>query len=166
MQIFFRAYLIVFIALISGCAQQSSHNYPHSAATHPNKAKKSNTQISTVPREKRWIIFSGKNTDKTEPVDLKPDSTDDLWRRVRDGMALQGHYADPRIAKQVEWFSNNQSYIDRVMSRGELYLYHIVEELEDNNLPLELTLLPVVESAYDPFAYSGSHASGLGSSSR
>ena len=161
MQIFFRAYLIVFIALISGCVQQSSQNYPHSTATHPSKAKTSNTQVSTLPREKRWIIFSGKSTDKTEPVDLKPDSTDDLWRRVRDGMALQGHYADPRIAKQVEWFSNNQSYIDRVMSRGELYLYHIVEELEDNNLPLELTLLPVVESAYDPFAYSGSHASGL-----
>ncbi|PHQ58555.1 MAG: lytic transglycosylase [Porticoccus sp.] len=161
MQIFFRAYLIVFIALISGCAQQSSQNYPHSAATHPSKAKKPNTQVSTLPREKRWIIFSGKNTDKTESVNLRPDPADDLWRRVRDGMTLQGHYDDPRIAKQVEWFSNNQSYIDRVMSRGELYLYHIVEELEHNNLPLELTLLPVVESAYDPFAYSGSHASGL-----
>ncbi|WP_297188277.1 LysM peptidoglycan-binding domain-containing protein [uncultured Porticoccus sp.] len=114
-----------------------------------------------MPREKRWIIFSGKNTDKTEPVNPMPSTPDDLWHRVRDGMTLQGHYNDPRIAKQVEWFSNNQSYIDRVMSRSELYLYHIVEALEHNKLPLELTLLPVVESAYDPFAHSGSQASGL-----
>ena len=146
---------------MSGCAQQSSHTLPHSTTTDPTKAKKPDTQISTVPREKRWIVFPRKNTDKTEPVNVISDFPDDLWQRVRAGMVLQGHYDDPRITKQVEWFSNNQSYIDRVMSRGELYLYHIVEELENNELPLELTLLPVVESAYDPFAYSGSHASGL-----
>lgn len=161
MQTFFRAYLIVFIALMSGCAQQPSHNTPHSASAHTSKVKKLNTQVSTAPQERRWFIFSRKNTAKIEPVKVSTGSTEDLWHRLRDGMTLQGHYDDPRIAKQVAWFSNNQTYIDRVMGRGELYLYHIIAELERNELPLELTLLPVVESAYDPFAYSRSHASGL-----
>jgi len=75
-------------------------------------------------------------------------------------MQLTEH-SHPRLDKQLAWYSSNQSYIDRVFKRGERYLYHIVNELEAQQMPLELALLPVVESAFDPFAYSHSHAAGL-----
>ena len=53
------------------------------------------------------------------------------------------------------------AYLDRVFDRGSRYLYHIVESLETSGLPLEIALLPLVESAFDPFAYSHGRASGL-----
>ena len=40
-------------------------------------------------------------------------------------------------------------------------MYHVVTEVEARGMPLEFALLPVVESAYEPFAYSVSRAAGL-----
>ena len=95
-------------------------------------------------------------SDKPEP----PQPPSDLWQRIRAGMTL-GHHSHPKLDKQIKWYSGNQTYFNRVMERGERYLFHIVTELEKHNMPLELALLPVVESAFDPFAYSHSHAAGL-----
>ncbi|MDX2463660.1 MAG: LysM peptidoglycan-binding domain-containing protein [Porticoccus sp.] len=89
------------------------------------------------------------------------EATRDLWVRLRQGMTLQEHYSNPGIEKQVTWYKNSQSYIDLITQRGQRYLYHIIGELEAKNMPLELAMLPAVESAYDPLAYSHSHASGL-----
>ncbi len=66
-----------------------------------------------------------------------------------------------RIDTQVRWFAKHPEYIERVSLRGQLYLFHIVEELEARNMPTELALLPIVESAFDPFAYSPGRASGM-----
>ncbi|WP_188151279.1 lytic transglycosylase [Teredinibacter waterburyi] len=66
-----------------------------------------------------------------------------------------------RVQQQIDWFARHPNYLSRVLSRGEPYLYYIVEELEKNNLPLELAYLPIVESAFDPFAYSHGRASGM-----
>ncbi|WP_350601690.1 transglycosylase SLT domain-containing protein, partial [Pseudomonas sp. 65/3-MNA-CIBAN-0223] len=41
------------------------------------------------------------------------------------------------------------------------YIHYIVERLEERDMPLELALLPIIESSYDPFAYSPAHAVGL-----
>ncbi len=68
---------------------------------------------------------------------------------------------NPRITTHLNWFVKNPDYIDRVMQRGTPYLYHIVNELEKNHLPVELALLPVIESAYRPFAYSHGRATGI-----
>jgi membrane-bound lytic murein transglycosylase D len=68
---------------------------------------------------------------------------------------------DPAIDAQLNWYLNNPEYLNRVFSRSEPYLYHIVETLENRGMPLDIALLPVVESAFDPFAYSHGRASGL-----
>jgi membrane-bound lytic murein transglycosylase D len=69
--------------------------------------------------------------------------------------------ADPTVIRERDWYARNQTYLDRVFTRGELYLFHIVEALEARGMPAELALLPVVESAFDPFAYSHGRAAGL-----
>jgi membrane-bound lytic murein transglycosylase D len=69
--------------------------------------------------------------------------------------------ADPTVTRERDWYARNQAYLDRVFARGELYLFHIVEALEARGMPAELALLPVVESAFDPFAYSHGRAAGL-----
>lgn len=86
---------------------------------------------------------------------------DDIWNRVRSGFSLDYEYQDSRINAQMPWFINNQAYLDRVNMRASRYLWHIVEEIEKRDMPLEIALLPVVESAFDPFAYSHARASGV-----
>ena len=65
------------------------------------------------------------------------------------------------VEREVRWFASHPAYLDRTFKRGERYLYHIVNEIEARNMPLELALLPVVESAFNPVAYSRARASGL-----
>jgi len=156
---YIRTTTVFCLLLLAGCAQQPATQAQNESSAPPSEL----TQASTANHErntgenasrKRTVIFSSPDRDSMAP-------NRDIWQRIRKGLALQSYYDHPGIAKQVDWYSGNQTYIDRVMGRAELYLYHIVEQLEHHNMPLELALLPVVESAYDPFAYSNSHASGL-----
>ncbi|MCL7944554.1 LysM peptidoglycan-binding domain-containing protein [Marinobacter sp. ATCH36] len=85
----------------------------------------------------------------------------DLWQRLRSGFALDHDASDPRVQAQLNWYKKHPRYIDRVVERGSRYLHYIVTETEKRGLPTELALLPVVESAFDPFAYSHGRAAGL-----
>jgi membrane-bound lytic murein transglycosylase D len=84
----------------------------------------------------------------------------DLLTRLRSRFAWEIK-DDAAVQREVAWYAKNQAYLDRVFTRGDLYLHHIVGELESRGMPAELALLPVVESAFDPFAYSHGRASGL-----
>jgi membrane-bound lytic murein transglycosylase D len=85
---------------------------------------------------------------------------DDLFERMRAGFALD-EVQEPAIDQQLAWFEHNPDYLERVFQRGQRYMYHIITEVERRGMPTEFALLPVVESAYEPFAYSVSRASGL-----
>jgi membrane-bound lytic murein transglycosylase D len=65
------------------------------------------------------------------------------------------------VEQQLNWFASHPDYLERAFGRAELYMYHIVTELEARGMPLEIALLPVVESAFEPYAYSRARASGL-----
>jgi len=85
---------------------------------------------------------------------------DDLFDRMRAGFVLD-EVQEPAIDQQLAWFQHNPEFLDRTLGRAQRYLYHIVTEVEARGMPLEFALLPVVESAYEPFAYSPSRAAGL-----
>jgi soluble lytic murein transglycosylase-like protein len=85
---------------------------------------------------------------------------DDLFDRMRAGFALD-EVQEPSIDQQLAWFEHNPDYLERVFQRGQRYLYHVVTEVEARGMPLEFALLPVVESAYEPFAYSSGRAAGM-----
>ncbi|MBM7062041.1 LysM peptidoglycan-binding domain-containing protein [Pseudomonas sp. UL073] len=86
----------------------------------------------------------------------------DVWERMRRGFQLQDEIGtNPRIERQRLWFASKPSYLESVSGRGSLYVHYVVERLEERDMPLELALLPVIESSYDPFAYSRSNAAGL-----
>jgi membrane-bound lytic murein transglycosylase D len=97
------------------------------------------------------------------PPDLRHRSGDDyedLFDRMRAGFAFD-EVQEPAIDQQLAWFEHNPDYLERCFQRAQRYLYHIVSEVEARGMPQEFALLPVVESAYEPFAYSVSRASGL-----
>ncbi len=84
----------------------------------------------------------------------------DLFDRLRMGFDLEDIEARA-IAKEETAYTRNPAYLDRTFRRGERYLYYIVSELEARDMPLELALLPVVESAFIPTALSSARAAGL-----
>ena len=84
----------------------------------------------------------------------------DLLTKLRFGFSLD-HENNKRIAMERDWYVRHPDYLDRVFTRAQRYLPYITAELERRSLPLELALLPIVESAYDPFAYSHGRAAGL-----
>ena len=84
----------------------------------------------------------------------------DVFERIRMGYQLPDS-TDPSIARLVKFFAGKPEFLDRTFERGERYLYYVVRELEARNMPLELALLPVIESAYNPYAYSRARAAGV-----
>jgi membrane-bound lytic murein transglycosylase D len=95
------------------------------------------------------------------PAVEPPEITKDLWLRMRKSFQLNHHLDDPRVIAELNWYLRHPDYLDRVATRATRYLYQIVEEIEARQVPMELALLPIVESAFDPFAYSHGRASGL-----
>ena len=51
--------------------------------------------------------------------------------------------------------------MQRVAERANPYMYYVIETIEENDIPSELALLPIVESAFQPFAYSHGRAAGI-----
>jgi membrane-bound lytic murein transglycosylase D len=84
----------------------------------------------------------------------------DVWQRVRSQFTFTFE-DNKRIAAQRNWYLKHPNYMKRVAIRAKPFLHLIVEKLEQQNMPLELVLLPIVESAFDPFAYSHGRAAGM-----
>jgi len=85
----------------------------------------------------------------------------DLWTLLREEMQLVGQYSNEKIDQEIRWLEKNPAYLQRVTKRAAPYLHHIYSEVSQRGLPAELALLPIVESAFDPFAYSPGRAAGL-----
>ncbi|GAB3189501.1 transglycosylase SLT domain-containing protein [Hydrogenophaga aquatica] len=84
----------------------------------------------------------------------------DLWERMRRGFAMPNLDTD-LVRDREQWYASRPDYLQRMTERGSKYLFHIVEELERRNLPLELALLPFIESAFNPQAVSSAKAAGM-----
>ena len=82
------------------------------------------------------------------------------WYRLQNGMQLAA-VDNPRVRAQLKWFLEHPGYMQRVMERARPILPFVLDELEQRGLPTELALLPIVESAYQAFAYSHGRASGM-----
>ncbi|OJF70846.1 lytic transglycosylase [Alteromonas sp. V450] len=84
----------------------------------------------------------------------------DVWKRASNNFALSIP-DNKRIDAQRKWYLKHPEYMARVVKRAKPFLYYITEEIEKRGMPMELVLLPIVESAFDPFAYSHGRAAGM-----
>jgi len=83
-----------------------------------------------------------------------------VWERLLSLYSLPD-IKHPRIDHAVAWYLEHPEALAILQQRAEPYLHHILDEVEANNIPGELALLPVVESAFIADAYSKADASGL-----
>jgi len=93
-------------------------------------------------------------------VSVAAEPSNDLLAKLRRNFELPT-VMNKRIQSELNWFTKNPNYLNRVFTRAQRYLPFITAELEERGLPFELALLPIVESAFDPFAYSHGRAAGL-----
>ncbi len=85
---------------------------------------------------------------------------DTVWERLLSLYSLPD-IKNPRIDRELYWYLEHPASLAIIQQRAEPYLHHILDEIEAKNIPGELALLPVVESAFVPDAYSKADASGL-----
>jgi len=83
-----------------------------------------------------------------------------LWERIRRGFAMPDLEND-LVRDREQWYATRPDYIQRMTERSSRYLFHIVEEIERRNMPMELALLPFIESAFNPQAVSSARAAGM-----
>ncbi|PKM22163.1 MAG: lytic transglycosylase, partial [Gammaproteobacteria bacterium HGW-Gammaproteobacteria-14] len=140
--------------LLTGCALSRSNIAEHDPLDNFGP------MLAAAAEERNILLLCG-DTDWPElPPQAVPFAGDDLWERLRSGFRFDLDQDNPRISAQRAWFVRNPQYIERVTTRAQRYLFHIVEQAEQKNVPMEMALLPIVESAFDPFAYSHGRASG------
>jgi len=91
------------------------------------------------------------------PINRQPD---DVWQRLREKFVLPAQN-NKRLDQQLNWYAKHPEYMKRVSERAAPYMHFIAETAEAMNIPSEIALLPIVESAFKPFAYSHGRASGI-----
>ena len=130
-----RLFILLIVAVLAGCATNSPDN-PYAPS------KKTYTAAET-----------SRTIDLTHPPR-------DMWDRVRRGFAIP-NLNNELTEHWTDYYASHPESVLLMSKRASKYLYHIVDELNRRGLPTELALLPFVESAYNPTAYSRAKASGL-----
>ena len=154
--------LLPAVVLLAGCQSLSQSDNADSDSG-------ANTHIETANAvEIHQALLADESIDVTHPIadvefslkDKESLAKNDIWPRIQSQLTFDIP-EEKRLIAQRNWYAKHPSYLKRVAKRAEPFLYYIVEELEKNDMPIELALLPVVESAFDPFAYSHGRASGM-----
>ena len=152
----------VLSVLFSGCSTTPKHTETVSAepsqktshgplTKHTNWKKNQLTQLSPLDLDLSVLDDSVTNPQVT-----------DVWQRIRNGYQLAEYQdLDPETQSRLTWFANHPEYFNKVVERARPYLFYIVEELESRDMPLEIALLPIIESGYQPFALSSGQAAGI-----
>jgi membrane-bound lytic murein transglycosylase D len=151
-----RCTLISFVLLAAACAQLPGEMTANESASKP--------QPETQDPIARIAAQAGPVTPvATAPVKVEPQvkvPPKDVWERVRNGYTMKPMDTD-LVRHWENFYSAKPEYFSRMVNRSSHYLFHITEEVERRKMPTEVALLPMIESAYNPQAYSKAHASGL-----
>ena len=144
------------LLLLTGCQHLATDA---DSGTLPTPPPASETTIPAAETVAPLVAETPAETAVT-PEAVGPAPVTDLWERIRTGLQFETVENEDVLAQRA-WFERNQEYMDRVSQRAQRYMHHIVERIEARGLPLDLALLPIVESAFHPYAYSRSRASGI-----
>ncbi|MGY0219250.1 LysM peptidoglycan-binding domain-containing protein [Endozoicomonadaceae bacterium StTr2] len=145
------------VMLLSGCQSTQQTTPEGSAMLADSKAEVPHIKDDLKAR----IIAEVEDLDKADSELAADTVSPDLWVRLRGGFAMDHSNDQPRVAAELERYSRYTTYLGRTADRSSRYLHFIIEETEARNMPMEMALLPIVESGFDPFAYSHGRAAGM-----
>jgi membrane-bound lytic murein transglycosylase D len=137
-----RFLLVISIAVLLSACQTGA----------PRNAQAPDVSKPETPRHQ--VMYGGPE------LEVKSLPPVDLWDRIRRQLSWQEIH-NSQVARARDHFLSQHDYLEVISERAALYLYYIVDEVERRDLPIEIALLPLVESTLNPFAYSSSRAAGL-----
>lgn len=145
--------LVLLLSLLTGC---------QSILDNPTEQTESINVVTNEALASPLDISEALANSITEPEEAEEPVPvfDDVWERIRYQLSIPVPQNRP-IVTERNYYQRHQKYLDRIAKRAEPYLYFIVEEVEKRQIPIEIALLPIVESAFDPFGYSHRSASGI-----
>jgi membrane-bound lytic murein transglycosylase D len=146
----FSALLCIFAAAIPA--------YAHAEETIALNSPVTLSSPATEDAAPQWLP-SGRDI-RIELIPKPAPMAQELWSRIRNGFAMR-ELDSKLVARHEKWYVSRPEYFARMTDRARLYLYYITEEVERRGMPSEIALLPMVESAFNPGAYSTSRASGI-----
>ena len=151
----FRFILAMSVLVLHGCAT-TTPTPPPSVAAEPGveAAVETHSSVATVDEH----LYEPEPS--AGPAESGDDAYASVWERLIDRFALEDCSAHDINLQWASWYASKPDYMGRIFKRARPWVFYIAEELERRNMPGELALLPMVESAYDPFAYS--HGQALG----
>ena len=151
----------VTLALLAGCAGHPAREPPPTYAMVPGTRAVPPAPIAPDPgTELDQATAAGLVTLPVPPESSPAGELENVFERIRLGYGL-ADVENPAVDQQVRAFASMPEYLDRSFERAERYLYYIVRELEARQMPLELAMLPAIESAFNPYAYSRARAAGI-----
>jgi len=157
---------ILALPILAGCAGQAARDDLDAGHYDPNGVSaRAYGYVRPAPDVQIRVRGQGGPATGRSPADpLAPiastGGSGDLWERVRARMAIKVPQT-PRIDSRVRALQSQPDYLTRLSRRAQPYLHMIVREIERRGLPMELALLPEVESSYNPRALSPKAASGM-----
>ena len=144
----------VVVLLLAGC----QITQPVDQTTSPNSEEANSPQVQTSTN--RTHANKPVQPAKVLPKVVTPQQQKDVWQRI--AMQLSMDIPEHKSVNYYRtWYLKHPNHLKTVSKRAEPFLYLITEKIEQRGLPLELALLPIVESSFDAFAYSHGSAAGL-----
>ncbi len=157
---------VTFAICLTGC--QSLINEHYEGFNSRFASTREVDELSGSYEDNTWteyeLVVAEESITTTEPEAVIEEFTyppKDLVDVIRDGLALDVDTKNSRVKLYLNSYSSSPVHFDRIFERAKPYLYHIVAEVKKRGMPMEFALLPMVESAFDPFAYSFASAAGL-----
>lgn len=150
------ACLIIFCLLISAC-----QSIPPSTTQEPTATARPAVIAVTETRRPAHAPSVPANESPETTAEDTAERFDSVWDRIRAGLAFQDYYEHQAVTEQLQNYRGDQRFFNLLAARAEPFLYGIVEEIEERKLPMELALLPAIESTYNPRANSSENAVGL-----
>lgn len=169
MSLFLKSITFISFFILSGCNQTLLGTVKNDTTDANEIASKEYQLPALLPH---WAVTATEQAEhhadtfvETDPFaidydDYISDGFDIIWDRIRAGFTLPTS-EHKKVQSELRWFARHKDYLDRVVDRAEPFLHFIMEELDKRDMPAELALLPIVESAFQPFAYSHGQAAGI-----
>jgi membrane-bound lytic murein transglycosylase D len=152
------AALISFTLLINACSTLQDQMPDEPGA--PSEVR--NQTSATSQNRRRDIRQTQPATEQTAPLsDAEIAFRNSIWFRISEGMQFYHRHYNDDIQDAIDWFADNPDYMTEVSERATPFIFEIANEIERRGLPMELALLPIVESAFRPDARSRANAAGL-----
>ena len=111
--------------------------------------------------KKKTVPKSGFLNTQNNAQNGPQNSSQSIWKQITKDFTLSAYANNPAVLQQIRWYQEHPKSLSDISTKAAPYLYYIHQQVKEKGLPGELVLLPIIESAYNPFASSRVGAAGL-----